>query len=358
MKIILTLNFAEDEDQYKPLTLKSKTIDDYKNSKSETDPNKQKVGKFEDVDVFEESSINTTDHLKKYYGESTEEVAKNALDARIKELKSSDYDEYRQKIDESIEKLKNDLNSGKITYTGALMRLETPSPWGPRASGDFVNETINRFYEYPYIEEKVNKGEVSLLKDRTVSTGYDPGVNKIYVNPKHIAKSYFQELPFPFEMGLVDPKTMSFNYQPTEEDVINHEISHALNLPFGLTARDGVSGTKMYFERPGEILGSMGTFKRSAAQQGLGIINTPEDFNNVLNQIKIGEKGEGYWPNGQRVNSEVQRFLNTGRYLNWRHTSDIGEKDPEIWRKLVRNNNSYQQPRRSYTGFLQGSHYA
>lgn len=378
MKIILTLNFAEDEGQSKTLT--PNTTNNDENVKSGDESNKQTTEKpekqlddtnNENEEEVEESVINSYDHLKRFYGEDTDNVIKDAIDNRVNAINNINNEAKLSTLDKLTKKFGEDYKLGRITPAGAVVKLPIYTPWinktlksSPIELGFNAWDSMEMFKRNPDVERKVNNGEVLLSKTpyfRELAKYYFR-TNEIKIDPQFVPIFHKVKPLVSRSLGLmdgyIDPKTNSFNYSPSEKDLINHEWSHALNTPI---AAEELVGKKleqgMYLVNPTEIWGSMGTFRRMAAQQGY-LIKTPEDFKNVLNQIKIGKEGEGYWPNGERVDSETQRFLNTGRHLDWNHIKEIQEQDPNIWRKLVRSNNNYQQPRRSYTGLPQRTHYA
>lgn len=391
MKIILTLNFSEDENQDRSLT--SNTGNNSENTKPVFDYNKYEqmgdVPKYiskqtkqpvdtvekqsgstnkEDKENIQESTINVNEYLKENYGDNYQEVARDAVKARIDGLKKLDRltdDGNSTLFTRRIKKHEEKTNSRNATPAGNLMKTPIFSPgfydskrFNPIFIASYVPDDLERFDWRPELEKKTNKGEISFVKHPSYTMSYNINDNRIN-SPASYKNEISDNKWLNLVNGYADPHRLSVNARPTEQDAIKHEVSHSVNLPVasqGLYDESGLGG--MYLAKPNELVASMGAFRGKAAKQG-NLIKTPEDFQNVLNQIKIGENGEGYWPNGERADSEVQRFLNTGRFLNWEHIKNIEEQDPEIWRKVVRNNNNnYQQLRRSYTGLPQRTHYA
>ena len=207
----------------------------------------------------------------------------------------------------------------------------------------------------PEVKKHKLRGNILKLRHPEYNSRYDPSNHTIYL--KSGGEPVGDNDQSNFYSGFIDPKSDKVNIiNPPEGSVLAHEYSHALNPAGG----PRFENTKMYLADGGdEQLGEMGSFKRSVFKQGLGEIKTPEDFKNVIRQIKIDKNGVGYWPNGEKVDTETQRFLNTVRQLDWDFILQMMYDDPEIWKKVgVQNRNVNQLLKRNYSNTPQRIYHA
>lgn len=369
MKILLTLNFSGENEQKshknddnsentKELTSKGGGIkldkDFYDKIDLASEYTDSIVGEQnqEDLEGVEGEKVYLGDFWKNYYGKDSNRVAKDVLNARIGAIVGSNWASDELKAQANT--IKSNVEQGRQDVYGALSTVPIINK-----NEQVLKEYLTPFNRYTQrrlsnegMDSKAKEGKLSgnilRLRHPEYYSCYEPSNHTVYLRSGGEPSESNDQ--FNFYNGVVNPETDKINISELPEAGVEaHEYSHALNPDSGIEFESPM----MYLADGGaEQLGQMGSFKRSAFKQGLGEIKTPEDFKSVVSQLKIDKNGVGYWPSGEKVDTETQRFLNTGRQLDWDFILQMMYDDPEIWKKVgMQNRNVNQLLRRNYSNF-------